>query len=110
LPGPDGPELVFVVEAAKFTDKGFMDATVFSGEKVSVEFDGEGEGVYLTGSMAARLGVKSGSEVVVIVDGADHQIVRSKVSSVGSSVRLSDPDVFRLLGVEGGGVVRVRKA
>jgi len=103
-------ELVFVVDVSALTKEGFKGSTEYEGRTVDLEFDDRGGGVSLTSEMAARLRVKKGSRVSLIVENDANHVKEAKVASVGKSLRISDPQVYYAIGKEGGAVLRVRKA
>lgn len=103
-------ELVFVVDVSALTKEGFRGSTEYEGRIVDLEFDDGGDGVSLTSEMAARLRVKKGSRVSLVVEDGARQVAEVTVASVGKSLRISDPKVYYAVGKEGGAVLRVRKA
>jgi hypothetical protein len=103
-------ELVFVVDVSSLTKKGFIGTSTYEGKKVDLEFDDEVMGVFLTSEMAARLHVRRGSKLSIVVEGEKNQVVESEVAGVGKTARISDPKVYYAVGREGGAIVRLRKA
>ena len=103
-------ELVFVVDVSALTKKGFVGSTEYQGGKVDLEFDDGTDGLFLTSAMAARLRVKKGSRVSLIVEDDANVVADTSVGSVGKSLRISDPKVYYAIGKEGGAILRVRKA
>lgn len=103
-------ELVFVVDVSSLTKRGFVGTTDYRGKKVDLEFDDQGDGVFLTTEMAGRLHVRKGSAVSVIIEDERNQIAESKVAAVGKTIRISDPKVYFAVGREGGAVIRIRKS
>ncbi len=102
-------ELVFVVDVSSLTEKGFVGTTKYRGEPVNLEFDDEGEGVFLTSEMAGRLRVRKGSALSVMIEDDRAQAVEATVASVGRRLRISDPKIYYAVGREGGAILRVRK-
>ncbi|MDG6965793.1 MAG: hypothetical protein JRM75_03915 [Nitrososphaerota archaeon] len=102
-------ELVFVVDVSSFTKNGFMGATEYQGGRVELEFDDEGEGLFLTSEMATRLQVGEGSRVSLALEEGLNQAVELTVAGVGGRPRISDPRVYYGVGREGGAVLRLRK-
>ncbi|MDG6899772.1 MAG: hypothetical protein JRN59_04615 [Nitrososphaerota archaeon] len=111
-PEPSGAEaeLVFVVDVSSFTEDGFVGATRYQGDRVNLEFDDKGDGIFLTSEMAVRLRVNEGSRLTLVLEGASSQAVELTVAGVGSKLRVSDPKVYYGVGREGGAVLRLRRA
>lgn len=103
------PELVFVVDVSSFTEGGFKGRTSYGGRTIEIEFDDEGEGVFLTAEMAKRLKSRKGTPLSVIVEGDKNSLSKVELGGVRASVRLSDTKVYYAVGKEGGAVVRIRK-
>jgi ABC-type lipoprotein release transport system permease subunit len=103
-------ELVFVVDVSSLTKKGFIGTSTYEGKKVDLEFDDGGKGVILTSEMAARLRVRKGSKLSVIVEDEKNQVVEAAVAGVGKTPKISDPKIYYSVGREGGAIVRLRKA
>jgi hypothetical protein len=102
-------ELVFVVDVSSFTKKGFMGSTEYEGNTVSIEFDDDDLGVYLTTEMAKRLHVRKGSPLLVLVEDDRPESIKTITSGVGPKPRISNAKVYYAVGREGGAVVRVKK-
>ena len=103
-------ELVFVVDVSSLTKKGFVGTTTYEGRKVDLEFDDNGDGVFLTSEMAGRLHVRKGSPLSVIIEDDRNQVAEAQVAAVGKTIRISDPKVYYAVGREGGAVIRIRKS
>ncbi len=103
-------ELVFVVDVSAFTEKGFVGSTAYQGEKLDLEFDEAGEGVFLTSEMAERLHARKGSKLSLTFDDGAIQAAELAVSGITVRPRISDPKVYYSVGREGGAVMRIRKA
>ena len=103
-------ELVFVVDVTSLTKNGFVGSSSYEGREVDLEFDDAGKGAFLTSEMAARLRVRKGSKVSVVIEDEKNQVAELIVSGVGRAARISDPKVYYAVGREGGAVVRLRKA
>ncbi len=103
-------ELVFVVDVSSLTRKGFVGTTTYEGRKVDLEFDDDGEGVFLSAEMARRLHVRRGSHLSILIEGEKNQLIDASVASVGRVLRISDPKVYYAVGREGGAILRIRKA
>jgi ABC-type lipoprotein release transport system permease subunit len=103
-------ELVFVVDVSRFTPKGFAADSSFKGEKVSLEFDEDGEGIFLDAEMARRIGAGRGDALTVVVEDGVTVVSETSLTSVGDAVRLSDSKIYYAIGREGGTVVRIMKA
>jgi len=109
LAGPGDGELVFVVDVTSFTESGFVGTSSYNGERVDIDFDTEGEGVFLTSEMSKRVGSKKGEPVSVIVEDKVHTLSRTKSGGSGMRVRISDEKVYYAVGREGGAILRIRK-
>jgi ABC-type lipoprotein release transport system permease subunit len=103
-------ELVFVVDVSALTRKGFVGSTEYEGRKVDLDFDDANAGIFLNSEMAARLHVKKGSRVSIVIEDDDSQVSETGVASVGKSLRISDSKVYYRVGREGGAVLRIRKS
>ncbi|HYB06802.1 MAG TPA: hypothetical protein VEB87_01455 [Nitrososphaerales archaeon] len=103
-------ELVFVVDVSALTKKGFIGTTTFEGKQVDLEFDDGGAGVLLTSEMAARLRVRKGSAISVLIEGDRNTVVEASVGGTGKRPRVSDPRIYYAVGREGGAVIRIRKS
>jgi hypothetical protein len=103
------PELAFVVDVSSFTKRGFMGSTEYEGKTVSIEFDDDDLGVYLTSEMARRIHVKKGSPIVVLVEDDRHESAKTITAGVRPDPRISNAKVYYAVGREGGAVVRVKK-
>ena len=110
MPAAGGAELVFVIDVSSFTENGFVGATPYQGRRVNLEFDDKGEGVFLTSEMAARLQVREGSRLTLMLEDGSSQAVELTVAGVGDKLRISDPRVYYGVGREGGAVLMLRKA
>lgn len=102
-------ELVFAVDVSSLTNKGFVGTSNFEATKVDLEFDDQGDGVFLSSRMAGRLRVKKGSAVSISIENERNQLVEAVVGGVGKTLRISDPRVYYAVGREGGAVIRIRK-
>jgi len=102
-------EILFVVDVTSFTEKGFVGTTAYENEKVAIDFDPQGEGIFLTSEMAKRIGAKRGDEVFVIIEDKSHTLARMAVAALGKKVRVSDDKAYHAVGREGGAVLRIRK-
>ncbi len=105
----DGGELDFVVDITSFTQNGFVGTTKYEGKVVDLEFDEDGDGLFLSAEMANRIDVRKGTPVSVIVEDGVTTVTQMRVAAVGEKVRISDPKVYYAIGREGGAVVRVRR-
>jgi ABC-type lipoprotein release transport system permease subunit len=103
-------ELVFVVDVSSFTEKGFIGSTKYEGKTIELEFDDKDAGVFLSPEMAARLRVRKGSGVSLIMENGRNQVAGATVVGVGRIVRISNSKVYYGVGKEGGAVLRVRKS
>lgn len=103
-------ELVFVVDVSSLTKDGFVGSSTYEGKVVDLEFDVEGEGVFLPSDMAARLHVRKGSKVSVSLEDGSAQLVELAFSGVSKAPRISDDKVYYAIGHAGGAVLRIRKA
>jgi len=102
-------ELVFVVDVSSFTKKGFMGSTEYEGNTISIEFDDDDLGVYLTPEMAKRLHVRKGSPLLVLVEDDRPEPIKTITAGVGPKSRISNAKVYYAVGREGGAVLRVKK-
>ena len=103
-------ELVFVVDVSALTKEGFVGTTTYEGERVDLEFDEAGAGVFITAEMAGRLRVKKGSRLSLMVEDDANLVAEAIVASVGKALRVSNPKVYYAIGREGGAILRLRKA
>ncbi|MDG6898197.1 MAG: hypothetical protein JRM99_04085 [Nitrososphaerota archaeon] len=103
-------ELVFVIDVSALTKEGFVGSSKYAGRQLDVKFDDSGEGVFLTADMAARLHVRKGSRVVLVIEEGPDLVMELPVAGIRSSPKVSDPKAYHALGSEGGGVVRLRRA
>jgi len=103
-------ELVFVVDVSSLTKKGFIGSTKYEGEAIELEFDDKNAGVFLSPEMAARLHVKKGSSVSLIMENERNLVADATVSGVGKTVRISNSKVYYEVGKEGGAIFRIRKS
>jgi ABC-type lipoprotein release transport system permease subunit len=110
VPAAGGAELVFVIDVSSFTENGFVGVTPYQGKRVNLEFDDKGEGVFLTPEMAARLQVREGSRLTLMLEDGSSGAVELTVAGVGSKLRISDPRAYYGVGREGGAVLRLRRA
>ena len=102
-------ELVFVVDVSSFTKRGFVGSTEYEGENISIEFDDDDLGVYLTSEMARRLRARKGSPLLVVVEDERPESTKTITAGVGPQARISNARVYYSVGREGGAVVRVKK-
>ena len=102
-------ELVFVVDVSTLTKKGFVGTTTYQGRQVSLEFDDEAAGVFLTPDMAGRLHVRKGSALSMAIENERSEVGQANLAAVGKTLRISDPRVYYAVGKEGGGIIRIRK-
>jgi hypothetical protein len=102
-------ELVFVVDVSSLTKEGFVGTTKYEGNKVDLEFDDVGAGIFLTSAMAGRLHVKKGSALSITLEDEKNQLVEAPVAGVGRALRISDPKIYYAVGREGGAILRIRK-
>lgn len=102
-------ELVFVLDVSKLTKDGFIGSTKYEGMTVEVEFDDKDTGIFLSPDMAARLHVRKGSRVSLIMENERNLVADATVGGVGKRIRISDSRVYYEVGKEGGAIVRVRK-
>lgn len=109
MPSDEEPELVLVVDASTFTKRGFKGSGTFEGKQFNLEFDEGGEGLHLPSAMAARIHVKKGSAVSVIVEDEEVESSELTVASVGRELRISNSKVYYAVGRGGGAVVRIRR-
>jgi ABC-type lipoprotein release transport system permease subunit len=103
-------ELVLVVDVSSLTKKGFVGSTKCGGKTVELEFDDEDAGVFLSSEMAARLRVRKGSRISIILENERNQVAEATVAGVGKAVRISNSKVYYGVGKEGGAVLRIRKS
>jgi ABC-type lipoprotein release transport system permease subunit len=103
-------ELVFVVDVSSLTKKGFIGSTRYEGKAIEIEFDDSDAGIFLSSEMAARLHVRRGSRVSLIMENERNMLADAVVSGVGKTVRISNSKVYYEVGKEGGAVVRMRKS
>lgn len=103
-------ELVFVVDVSSFTRKGFIGSTEYEGKTVSIDFDDDDLGAYLTAEMARRLHVRKGSSLSVVVEDDRQEVTETVVAGLGPEPRISNAKVYYAVGKVGGAVVRVKKA
>ena len=103
-------ELAFVVDVSALTDKGFTGTTRYEGGKVELDFDDRDAGVFLNPQMAARLRVRKGSKLSVVIECDSNQVVETTVASIGRALRMSNAKIYYAVGREGGAVLRIRKA
>lgn len=102
-------ELVFVVDVTSLTGEGFVGSTKYEGKAVDLEFDDGDAGVFLSSEMAARLRVRKGSKVLLVVESERNIVTDAVVSGIGKTVRISNPKVYYDVGKEGGAVMRIRR-
>jgi len=102
-------ELVFVVDVSSFTKRGFVGSTEYEGENISIEFDDDDLGVYLTPEMARRLHARKGSPLLVVVEDERPESTKTTTAGVGPLARISNAKIYYAVGREGGAVVRVKK-
>ncbi len=103
-------ELVFVVDVSSFTKKGFIGSSEYGGRTVSIDFDDEDRGVFLTPDMARRLHVRKGSPLLVFVDDDRQEPLKTMTAGIRAEPRVSSAKVYYAVGREGGAVVRLQKA
>ena len=103
-------ELVFVFDVSSLTKSGFIGSTKYEGEIVEVAFDDKDAGIFLSPDMAARLHVRKGSRVSLIMENERNLVADATVGGVGKTVRISNSKVYYEVGKEGGAIVRVRKS
>lgn len=102
-------ELVYVVDVSSFTKKGFIGSTEYEGKTVSIEFDDEDKGVWLTPEMAKRLHVRKGSSLSIVVEDDRRELTKNVTAGVRPTARISSAKVYYAVGKEGGAVLKVRK-
>jgi ABC-type lipoprotein release transport system permease subunit len=102
--------LVFVVDVSSLTKKGFIGSTKYMGRTVELEFDDRDAGVFLSPEMAARLRVRKGSGVSLILENGRNQVANATVAGVGKTVRISNSKVYYGVGKEGGAILRIQKS
>jgi ABC-type lipoprotein release transport system permease subunit len=103
-------ELVFAVDVSSLTSKGFVGTTRYQGRQVDLEFDDQGDGIFLSSEMAERLRVRKGSTLSVMIEDDKNQAFEATVGGTGEGLRISDPGVYYAVGREGGAVIRIRRA
>lgn len=104
-------ELIFAVDVAAFTKKGFIGSSNYSGHPVEIEFDDADLGVFLAQEMGEKLHVRKASKVTLVVDTEERpQVTESVVAGVGKKVCISSARVYYQVGRDGGAVVRIRKS
>ena len=103
-------ELVFVVDVSSLTEMGFTGSTKYEGKTVEVEFDDKDAGIFLSPEMAARLRVRKGSRISLVMENERNHVIDATVAGVGKTVRISNSKVYYEVGREGGAIVRVRKS
>lgn len=86
-----------------------MGTTQYEGKRVDLDFDEDGEGLFLSTEMAERIGARKGVSVTVIVEDGATAVAKMRVTAVGKAVRISDPKVYHSIGREGGAVIRIRR-
>jgi hypothetical protein len=105
------PELIFAVSVSSFTEGGYLGSASYGGRSVDLEFDDKDAGIFLTPEMGKRIGTKTGSNVLVVVESeSEPLVVESVVAGTASKPRISSAKVYYEVGKEGGAVLRVRKA
>jgi ABC-type lipoprotein release transport system permease subunit len=102
-------ELVFVVDVSSLTKEGFVGTTKYEGNKVDLEFDDGGAGIFLTSEMASRLHVRKGSALSITIEDEQNQLVEAQVAGIGRVLRISDQKIYYAVGREGGAILRIRK-
>ena len=102
-------ELVYVVDVSSFTKKGFIGTTEYEGKTISIEFDDEDKGVWLTPQMARRLHVRKGSSLSIVVEDDRHELTKTVIAGVGPTAKISSAKVYYAVGKEGGAILRVGK-
>ena len=103
-------ELVFAVDVAAFTKKGYVGSSNYAGKPVEIEFDDADAGVSLNQEMGEKLHVRKDSRVMLVVETEERpQVTESVVAAIGKKVRISSARVYYQVGREGGAVVRIRK-
>jgi hypothetical protein len=101
-------ELVFVVDVTSFTKRGYAGSTSYEGNEIRLEFDEDGDGVFLKSEMAERIGARRGLSLSVVVEDDSTTVADVKYAGAGKSVRISDPKVYYAIGREGGAIIRIR--
>lgn len=102
-------EIVFVVDVTSLSKKGFVGSTSYEGKRVDLEFDDGDAGTFLSSGMAARLHVRTGSGVMLVVENERNIVTKSVISGVGETIRISNSKAYYEIGREGGAVVRIRR-
>ncbi|MDA4128554.1 MAG: hypothetical protein OK422_03750 [Thaumarchaeota archaeon] len=106
----ESQEVVLVVDVTSFTERGFRGTTTFGGKGIEIDFDDRNAGLVLSGEMAKRLHVKTGSKVKIILDEEGKmQVSESIVKGVGKGPKISDEKTYYAIGHEGGAIIRLRK-
>lgn len=105
----DNDEITFVVDVTSFTKSGFVCTTGYEGKELEIEFDGDGEGIFLEPEMAERVGAKESDPISIIVEGKTHSQAATRLAAIGRKVRISEEKVYYAVGREGGAILRVRK-
>jgi len=103
-------ELVFVVDVSSLTKNGFIGSTKYEGKAVELEFDDKDAGIFLSPEMAARLHVRKGSSVSLIMENERNLVADATVAGVGKTLRISNSKLYYEVGKEGGAIVRIRKS
>jgi len=104
-------ELIFAVSVSSFTQGGYLGSASYEGSAVDLEFDDRDAGVFLTPEMSKKIGTKSGSKVLIIIESESEPLVAESVmAGTAAKPRISSARVYYELGKEGGGILRVRKA
>jgi len=103
-------ELVFVVDVSSLTKNGFIGSTRYGGKAVDIEFDDKDAGAFLSPDMAARLHVRKGSRVSLMMENERNLMADATVGGVGKTIRISNSKVYYEVGKEGGAIVRMRKS
>jgi len=106
---PEEAGLVFVVDVSSLTKKGYIGTTRYEGKQVELEFDDGDAGVFINTEMAGRLRVRKGSKLSIIIEDDRNLVVKSKVATVGKTLRISDAKVYYPVGRDGGAIIRIRK-
>jgi hypothetical protein len=109
VPSAGQAELVFVVDVSSLTKGGFIGTSTYEGKPVDLGFDDGEAGVFLTSAMAARLHVKKGSRLSLLIENERNLVSEAAVAGVGREVRISNPKVYYEIGKQGGAILRIRK-
>jgi ABC-type lipoprotein release transport system permease subunit len=109
MSGPEGGEVVFVVDVTAFTKEGFVGTSTHGGERVEIAFDDEGKGVFLSSEMARRIGAKKGDPVVIVIEDKVHTLARTSLAALGRKLRISDQKAYYAVGRDGGAILRIRR-